>query len=474
MRSRTLVTIGHRVGLGMAMLLLCWPRAGMGFRSPMAEHPEPLRLQSIESAIQAADFSSKAPHVVVRGIVTSSRHGIVIEDRTGAIEVKPLQPAHISLGDEIEVGGELALDPAPEVRQAEIRILWGGSMPLPLSVTPDQAADGENELFLVQTVAELMSFEPAGLTGLRLRLRGGHQNFSAVLPSDNPDEELSAKSLQPGAILRLTGILIVNHGLNNARGDAFSVQLRTSDDIELVEPPSWWTKAHLLVLGGIVVLLISLGVTAFNHFRHARYRAVAEERASIARDLHDTLAQGYAGITLQLEAAQQMIDRDPERAGALLKEALQLVRHSRDESHISIDILRSLSRNDRLDVLVARCIQQLGPSCRTVIEQRVTGESSVLSYKMVNNLFRIVQEALSNAVHHAKAGKIVIRVCYRPGGVLIEIEDDGKGFNPLRVPGPEAGHFGIVGMRERCAAINAVFQLESAANGTLIRVRAGE
>jgi signal transduction histidine kinase len=93
---------------------------------------------------------------------------------------------------------------------------------------------------------------------------------------------------------------------------------------------------------------------------------------------------------------------------------------------------------------------------------------------MVNNLFRIVQEALSNAVHHAKAGKIVVRVCYQPGGVLIEIEDDGKGFNPQRVPGPEEGHFGIVGMRERCAAINAVFQLESAANGTLIRVRAGE
>jgi len=343
---------------------------------------------------------------------------------------------------------------------------------LPLSITPDQAADGENELFLVQTVAELVDFGPAGLTGLRLNLRGGHQNFSAVLPSDNPDEELSAKSLQRGAILRLTGILVVNHGLNTSHGDAFSLQLRTPEDIELVEPPSWWTKAHLLLLAGIAALLVSLGIIAYNHIRHSRYRAVAEERANIARDLHDTLAQGYAGITLQLEAAQQMIDRDPARAATLLNEALQMVRHSRDESHLSIDILRSLSRNDRLDVLVARCVQQIRSSSDTLIEQQVTGDASVLSYNMVNNLFRIVQEALSNAVHHARAGKVVVRVCYQQRGVLIEIQDDGKGFDPQRIPGPEEGHFGIVGMRERCAAINAHFQLESAANGTLVRVKA--
>jgi signal transduction histidine kinase len=472
MNAHPLVILGRYARVVGALYFLCCASGGHSFALQSEEHREPSRLQSIESAIQAANFSANASHVVVRGIVTSSRHGIVIEDRTGAIEVKPVGSEQISLGDEVEVTGQLALGPEPEIQQAEMRRLWGGSMPLPLSITPDQAADGENELFLVQTVAELVDFGPAGLTGLRLNLRGGHQTFSAVLPSDNPDEELSAKSLQPGAILRLTGILIVNHGPNTGRSDAFSIQLRASDDIELVEPPSWWTRAHVLLLSGIAALLISLGIIAFNYIRHARYRAVAEERASIARDLHDTLAQGYAGITLQLEAAEQMIDRDPERAAALLNEALQMVRHSRDESHISIDILRSLSRNDRLDVLVARCVQQLRSGCDTVIEQQVTGEASVLSYNMVNNLFRIVQEALSNAVHHARAGKIMVRVSYEQRGVLIEIEDDGKGFDPQSIPGPEQGHFGIVGMRERCAAINAMFQLESAAHGTLVRVRA--
>ena len=435
------------------------------------EQGQPL-LQSIESAIQAASFSAKPLPAVVRGIVTSNHRQVVIEDRTGAIEVRLLKPEQLALGDEVEVTGLMTLAPEPLIQQGRMRRLWGGSMPLPLSITPDQAADGENELFLVQTVAKLVDFTPAGLTGVRLNLRGGHQNFSAVLPSDNLDGELPMKSLQPGATLSLTGILMVNHGAEADRGDAFTLQLRTLDDIDVVEPASWWTRAHVLMLVGIATILILIGINSYYRVQHSRYRAVAEERASIARDIHDTLAQGYAGITLQLEAAQQMIGRDAGRAESLLSEALQLVRHSRDESHLSIDILRSLSRNDRLDVLIARCIQKLRTASEASIEQQVLGDPTVFSYNMVNNLFRIAQEALVNAVNHAHADKIVVRVDYRKGGVLIEVSDDGRGFIPTMVPGPEKGHFGLVGMRERCAAINAKLELQSTPEGTMVRVRA--
>jgi len=460
-------------GLAWALCILLFsalvPPALAAHAAPEQEGPP--RLQSIESAIQAASFSRRPLPVVVRGIVIFNRHQIVIEDRTGATEVQPLTTAQIALGDEVEVAGQMTLTPQPQIQQGELRRLWGGSMPLPLSITPDQAADGENELFLVQTVAELVDFAPAGLTGVRLSLRGGHQNFSAVLSNDSLRGELPTKSMQAGATLRLTGILMVNHGLNAGHRDAFIVQLRSPEDIEVVEAPSWWTPAHLLLLGGIGTILILIGINSYYRIKHSRYRAVAEERANIARDIHDTVAQGYAGITLQLEAAQQVIGRDPERAGALLNEALQLVRHSRDESHLSIDILRSLSRNDRLDVLVAHCIAQLRTASGAAIEQQVTGEPAVLSYKLVNNLFRIAQEALANAVNHARASKIVARVNYQKRGVVIEVQDDGKGFDPRSVPGPDEGHYGLVGMRERCSAINAKLDLESTSNGTLIRVR---
>jgi signal transduction histidine kinase len=465
---------GKFSNVALMLCLICAEALPQPFRARVASLARsPSRLQSIDSAIQAATFSSTPVHVMVRGIVTSNRHRIVIEDRTGAVEVRPSEASQISLGDEIEAEGNLKISPEPQIQLAVIRRLWGGSMPLPFSITPDQAADGENELFLVQIVAQLVNFAPAGLTGVRLNLRGGHQNFYAVLPSDNLDDDLSTKSMRPGATLRLTGILVVKHGFDANAGNAFGLELRSPDDIELVEPPSWWTGPHVLLLGGIATVLILAGISALIHIRHARYRAIAEERASIARDLHDTLAQGYAGITLQLEAAQQVIQRDPERAGGLLGQALQLVRHSRDESHLSIDILRSLSRNDRLDVLITRCIQQFRSVCDVAIELRVFGVPAMLPYNTVNNLFRIVQEAVSNAVHHASASRVAVRIYYRKNGISIEVEDDGKGFDLVCVPGPAQGHFGIAGMRERCAALSAKFEVDSASKGTLVRVRAG-
>jgi two-component sensor histidine kinase len=441
-------------------------------RVSAAEEERQFRLQSIESAIQAANYSSKAVPVVVRGIVTSSHRPIVIEDRTGAVQVQLQEQQRIALGDEVEVTGDMTTSPVPQIEKSTMRRLWGGSMPLPLSITPDQAADGENDLFLVQTVAELMSFTPAGLTGVRLNLRGGHQTFSAVLPSDNMGAELPARSMQPGATLRLTGILLANHGDEADRGDAFTLQLRGLDDIELEEPPSWWTRTHIVMLVGVATILILIGINSYYRIQHGRFRAVAFERASIARDIHDTLAQGYAGITLQLEAAQQTIGRDPERAESLLVEALQLVRHSRDESHLSIDILRALSRDDKLDVLIARCIQRIRTASEATIEQQVHGTPATYPYTVVNNLFRIVQEALTNAVHHAHASRIVVSVAYRKSEVVVEVSDDGTGFSLEEVHGPEEGHFGLVGMRERCAAINAEFELKSTPKGTLVRVRA--
>jgi len=436
-----------------------------------AQSPSQPKLQSIESAIQAASSSTRPVPVVVRGIVILNLHEVVIEDRTGATLVQPVQAEPIALGDEVEVTGQMRASPQPQVEQGHLRRLWGGSMPLPLSITPDQAAGGENDLFLVQTDAKLMDFTPAGLTGVRLNLSGGHQNFSAVMPNDSPGGEMMSKLMQPGATLRLTGILFVHRDPNGNPGDAFTLELRTPDDIELAQGPSWWTRPHLFFLAGVAIIFVLICVNGYYRIQHARYRAVAEERANIARDIHDTLAQGFAGITLQLEAAEQTIDRDPRLTKALLTEALQLVRHSRDESHLSIEILRSLSRSDRLDVLLSHCILQMQAASGAEIEQQISGLPAALSYNLANNLFRIGQEAIANAVRHANASKVLVRICYRSHELLLEVEDNGKGFAPGAIPGPDQGHFGLTGMRERCVAINSKFELESTSKGTSIRVR---
>lgn len=265
-------------------------------------------------------------------------------------------------------------------------------------------------------------------------------------------------------------MLFVGNGLTGEFGDSFTLRLRSPDDIELMEGPSWWTREHMLLLAGLAAIAALIGFQLFARSRHAQYRAVAEERANISRDIHDTLAQGFAGITLQLQAAEQMLERDPQRARVYLEEALQLVRHSRNESHLSIEILRSAARNDRLDALIARCIAQMKPAGGPVIEQEIDGDPVALSYDLLNQCFRIVQEALSNAVRHAHASRILVRVTYRPSLLRLEVEDDGRGFDPERIPGPEQGSFGLTGMRERAASIHSRFHVASGERGTLIRV----
>lgn len=458
----------------VAVCLMCLATAGQGTHAAdAASRLGTSRLQSIESAIETAGLSTVPVPVVVRGIVIANRRQIVIEDQTGATEIKPQNSEQLALGDEVEVSGNIALSPQPQIQQGRIRRLWGGSMPLPLAITPDEAANGENELHLVETMAELVDVVPAGMTSVRLNLRGGHQSFFAVLPGDILDSELDTKSMQTGATLRLTGVLMINYGQPAEQGYAFSLALRSPDDIKIVEPPSWWTPTHKLLLGVMGLILVLIGVSIYYRVKHSRYRAVAEERAGIARDIHDTLAQGFAGITLQLEAAQQMIGRDTERASQLLNEALQLIRHSRNESHLSIDILRSLSHSDRLDVLIRHCVMQKGVMSGTAIELETEGNPVQLSFNLVNNLFRITQEALANAVQHAGAHKIKVRLNYRKREVKLEVEDDGKGFSPDQAPGPEQGHFGLTGIRERCANIGAQLELRSSERGTLLGVRVG-
>lgn len=427
-------------------------------------------LQSIESAIQQARSAKSPVPAVVRGIVILNHDGLVIEDRSAATEVQLVQPTPTALGDEVEVTGEMAIAQRPRIDKGKLRRLWNGSMPLPLAITPDQAAEGENELFLVQTQAKLLDAVPAGLTGVRLNLSGGHQNFSAILPGDSAAGDLSPRLMQPGSTLRLTGVLFVSSDLTGRYGDSFTLELRTPDDIELVEGPSWWTRAHVLLLAGILAIAILIGVQIYSRITHERYRAVAEERASISRDIHDTLAQAFAGITLQLEAAERTIERDPQRACAYLHEALHLVRHSRDESHLSIEMLRSSSRSDRLDALISRCILQMKSASGSAIEQQVEGQPFPLSYHLANQLFRIVQEAIANAVRHAQATQISVRIFYEPRQLRLEVEDNGRGFDPNQTPGPAEGNFGLTGMRERAAAIGSQLQLQSGASGTLIRV----
>jgi signal transduction histidine kinase len=213
----------------------------------------------------------------------------------------------------------------------------------------------------------------------------------------------------------------------------------------------------------------------------SREAGVLEERARLARDIHDTLAQGLTGIVVQLGAAQRALDAAPEEATEHIALAQSLARESLAEARRSVWNLRSgaLERGDlgdALQKLVAR--PSPVPSAGTVPETHTTferrGEPWPLSPAVESALLRVAQEALANAARHAQATHADVVLEYLPEAVRLEVCDDGVGLDAavrarINTSGP-AGGFGLLGMRERIAGLGGTLEICGDAGTRIVAV----
>jgi signal transduction histidine kinase len=186
---------------------------------------------------------------------------------------------------------------------------------------------------------------------------------------------------------------------------------------------------------------------------------VADERARIARELHDTVEQELAGIGLQLDLALARVASTPERARTALDLALRMLRRTQSETRRSIQDLRSdlLERTDLAEAL-AEAARLFREEQNAPVHDVIEKPAAALPALAEQHLLRIAREALANAVHHAGATRIDLVLENTPDGLRLVVADDGAGFDPS-VPHP--GHFGLQGMRERALKIGARFALES-------------
>jgi signal transduction histidine kinase len=206
----------------------------------------------------------------------------------------------------------------------------------------------------------------------------------------------------------------------------------------------------------------------------AQYRAVIEERSRIAREIHDTLAQGYVAIAVQLELAEHLICVSAESAAQQLKQTKEMVREGLAEARSSIWNLRAQSDAEtlpsRLATYVAAAARRhaAGP----VIKFAVHGAYRPLERGVEKELERIAQQAVANAIAHAKARSVVITLNYDSHWLELRVADDGVGMAAGAGTQEKRGHFGIRGMRERAAGIGAVLRVESTpGRGVIITVR---
>jgi two-component system NarL family sensor kinase len=174
--------------------------------------------------------------------------------------------------------------------------------------------------------------------------------------------------------------------------------------------------------------------------------ARAEERSRLAREIHDTLAQGLTGIGLDLEGALRHLASDPERARTRLERALATTRESLEEARRSVLDLRSVPLAGRP---LADALGALGRGFTTrsgvPVRIRASGDSPV-PLRIEAELYRIAQEALTNVQRHARASVVEITLRVTPREVMLAIRDDGVGFD---LPRQDDGRHGILGMRER-------------------------
>jgi signal transduction histidine kinase len=190
----------------------------------------------------------------------------------------------------------------------------------------------------------------------------------------------------------------------------------------------------------------------------AQETAVLAERNRLAREIHDTLAQGFTGIVIQLEAAEDSLTDDLDEAREHLSRARLLARENLAEARRSIQALRPLAmESDDLPGALRQTADRLTDGLNLAATVRVLGEARPLQTEVENELLRIAQESLRNVVKHAGATAVTLELQYAPEQITLTIADDGQGFDP-QAP---TGGFGLMGLRERAARLDATLTIES-------------
>jgi signal transduction histidine kinase len=358
------------------------------------------------------------------------------------------------------------VDPRPVgvmLRNATLRLLWSSGPAPPLSVTASQAVTGAFDGMLIEIEGRLQAKTRVNAQSVLLDLQNGHQAFRAILQGARQD--LMFDRLQPNSLLRLRGVCVADPAYTENL-TSFALLLRSSEDVGIVAGPPWWDKRHLVEFAFIFMISVIVAVFIYLRAEHWRMSAVLEERSRMAREIHDTLAQGFAGIALQLESALHGPRPDVETEPVAM--ALHMARQSRREAHRSIAALRTLHTDQSLENMLRKVLRPQVAGTNLELSFSSLGTPQRLSGESEGQVLRIAQEVVANATQHAMAARIVVRLVFNDRALLVEIEDDGSGFDVSAAPASEDGHFGITGMRERAASMRAELTIASCSRGTKV------
>ena len=423
-----------------------------------------VHVQSVESLRLA--FLARPALATVHGVVTLNSPLLFVQDSTGGMYVKQRQPLPLKVGDEVEVTGTVS--PAvfsSVIEDASVRVLWESIPMAPVSVTASQASTGKFDATLIEVQGRITGKERGPDNTFILDLEDSGQSFRAVM---NPGRSAYVfDRIKPESRLSLRGICVVDPALTQNL-TPFILLLRSSEDLNVLAGPPWWSTGHVVALLFGLLLLTVVSGFLFQRVENWRLRAVLQERERLAHEMHDTLAQSFAGIGFQLQAIRNNLPTQDPALQQQLELASNLVRHSHEEARRSISMLRpqSLESEDLLSALDthARLLVE-GGSLRVSSER--SGEIRPIPLRIADALFRVGLESIANTVRHAQATELRLHLHYGNNSATLQVEDNGTGFVPDNAP----QGFGIRGMRRRTQSVSATFHVHSApGQGTRIEV----
>lgn len=469
-------------------------------------------LRSMDRLMAFRSDDSNSHWVRVRGVVTHcvSGEGFWMQEGDRGLRVITGSDVSVSPGDAVEALGFAAPGKySPALEDVTVTHLANAQplAPRQLSAAAEALQHGDK---LVSLEGVVTNQKPT-TQGVWITLLNEATEFEVQL---DRLAEINPKAVWPlGTKLRATGICVVTEvapasvlgmfgpgGTFAAPGGkrligrardfgpqqpwAFKLIARSPADLVTLASPPWWTSSRVAWLLGLISLALLLGtatVVALSRHRlrqsslarrhaEAEFAAILNERSRIAREIHDTLAQSLGATSLHLELVKDHLPPDSEGVKNLA-EARRLTLGGLAETRNSIWEMRSqaLETGD-----LASALMDVRDQLTDI--QGINGrfDLSGTPYRLPplteNNLLRIGQEAITNAVKHARATRVDVRLAFMPGQLQLRISDDGCGFDPEHLP-PEGTHFGWIGLRERAHEIHADLTVKSTPNeGTQVEI----
>lgn len=459
--------------------------------------PAPSRRSLAEVLLGTGTAEPAAPFSTT-GVVTYSQPGelMFIQEGEHSLRIRPSPIDAMNAGqsmpstkpgDRVEVTGFPVMgDYTTELEDAWVRIV--NSPGVPSATTFNNASELLVASGIVDRDARRVSL-PATVRDVRdrdgrraIELTSAGHDFTAWLPAEAglPD------SLRAGAEVNATGIctLILRNEVRRfgRPPDSFSMLLAGPEALEILRPAPWWTPGRLLTsVAAFGVLALLAGVwAAFLRQKNAllrqeiatRERAesqLATERRRVAADLHDTLEQTLVAASLQLTAVTRLQATDAEST-APLSLAQQLLARGQQEVRDAVwDLHVNTAEPQPLPAVLARACKEAGSLSTAEVTFTHSGAEKPLTSLIIAQSVRLVREAVTNALKHARPRHVAVACEFTDAQLRITITDDGSGFDPAQAAGPETGHFGLTGLRERLQRLNGTLDVRSArGQGTTI------